>query len=235
MGISWQNSLLLDYVNSAQSIYRITGNSIGEYLSFLELKGVTKGHINEVERYLKNYKKYILSVVDKQQSLEYFKKLQRNCSVAYYKRQMFQLRRFLTFLKIEWAKDITLPADPYYNPIRISSEKINKTLDFFKNDDSYIRIKAVILLGCSSGLRATEIYDLTEEDIVLNQNKIIIRHDPKNNHTTKTKRSRVSFFSNDAKKALEAYLEYFKNTNSGLRTLFAQKTLSRNLTRHQFE
>jgi len=32
----------------------------------LELKGVTKGHINEVERYLKNYKKYILSVVDKQ-------------------------------------------------------------------------------------------------------------------------------------------------------------------------
>ena len=140
---------------------------------------------------------------------------------------MFQLRRFLTFLKIDWAKDITLPADPYYNPIRISSEKINKTLDFFKNDDSYIRIKAVILLGCSSGLRATEIYDLTEEDIVLNQNKIIIRHDPKNNHTTKTKRSRVSFFSNDAKKALEVYLEYFKNTNSGLRTLFAQKTLSR--------
>jgi len=27
---------------------------------------------------------------------------------------MFQLRRFLTFLKIDWAKDITLPADPYY-------------------------------------------------------------------------------------------------------------------------
>jgi len=213
--------------NPAQSIDRITDKSIGEYLSFLELKGVTIGHIKEVERYLKNYKKYIFSVINKDKSLKYFKELHSNSSVAYYKRQMFQLRRFLKFMKIEWADEITLPADPCYNPIRISSEKITETLDFFKNDDSYIRIKAVILLGSTSGLRATEIYDLTEDDIVLNQNKIIIRHDPKSNHTTKTKRSRISFFSNDAKEALEDYLEYFKNTDSGLRTLFAQKTLSR--------
>ena len=45
-------------VNPAQSITRITDKSIEEYLSVLELKGVTKGHINEVQRYLKNYRKY---------------------------------------------------------------------------------------------------------------------------------------------------------------------------------
>jgi len=87
--------------------------------------------------------------------------LQSNSSVAYYKGQMFQLRRFLKFMKIDWADEITLPADPCNNPIRVSSEKITEALDFFKKDDSYIRIKAVILLGCSSGLRATEIYEFT--------------------------------------------------------------------------
>jgi integrase len=194
------------------------------YLSFLELKGVTKSHLKQVEIYLKNYKKYILSVIDKQKNLEYFKELQRKNSVAYYKRQIFQLRRILKFLKVDWADEITLPADLHYNPIRISSDAIKKTFDYFNEDDTFIRLKAVILLGCSSGLRSTEIYNLTEDDIDLNNNMIIVKHDPKNNHTKKT---RVTFFSDEAKKAIEEYIKLFQNSNSGLRTLFAQKTLSR--------
>ena len=59
--------------NPAQSIPTISNEIIGEYLSFLELKGVMKGHIREVERYLKNYKKHILSVVDKKKRIEYLK------------------------------------------------------------------------------------------------------------------------------------------------------------------
>ena len=213
--------------NPAQSTYKFTDKSIGEYLSFLELKGVTKYHLKQVEIYLKNYKKYILSVIDKQKSVEYFKELQRKSSVAYYKKQMFQLRRFLKFLKVDWADEITLPADPNYNPIRISSDTIKKTIDYFKEDDTFIRLKAVILVGCSSGLRSTEIYKLTENDIDLNNNMILVKHDPKNNHTTKTKKTRVTFFSNEAKKTIEEYIIFFHNYNSGLRTLFAQKSLSR--------
>ena len=38
--------------NPAQSIPTISNEIIGEYLSFLELKWVTKGHLNEVYRYL---------------------------------------------------------------------------------------------------------------------------------------------------------------------------------------
>ena len=213
--------------NPTQSIKRISDESIGEYLSFLELKGVTKGHLKEVERYLKNYKKYILSAINKHKSIEYFKELQRNNSIGYYKRQMFQLRRFLKFLKIDWADEIILPADPHYEPIRLTTEKINETLEYFKEDESFIRLKAVIFLGCSSGLRATEIYNLTQEDIVLDENKVIIRHDPKNNHTTKNKKSRISFYSLETKQAIIDYLDYFTNHNNTLTTLFAQKTLSR--------
>ena len=212
--------------NPTQSIKRISNDSIGEYLSFLELKGVTKGHLKEVERYLKNYKKYILSAINKQKSIEYFKELQRNNSIGYYKRQMFQLRRFLKFLKIDWADEINLPADPYYEPIRLTTEKINETLEYFKEDESLIRLKAVILLGCTSGMRAEELYKLSQEDIVLDENKVIIRHDPKSNHTTKNKKSRISFYSLETKQAIIDYLDYFNNHNT-LNTLFAQKTLSR--------
>jgi len=217
--------------NPTQSIKRISDESIREYLSFLELKGVTKGHLKEVERYLKNYKKYILSAINKQKSIEYFKELQRNNSIAYYKRQMFQLRRFLKFLKIDWADEIILPADPYYEPIRLTTEKINETLNFFRDNECFIRIKAVILLGGSSGMRATEIYNLTQEDIVLDDNKVVIRHDPQNNHSTKNKKSRVSFYSSEAKQAIIEYLDYFNNHNNSLNTLFAQKTLSRKFSK----
>jgi len=212
--------------NPTQSIKKISNESIGEYLSFLELKGVTKGHLKEVERYLKNYKKYILSAINKHKSIEYFKELQRNNSVGYYKRQMFQLRRFLKFLKIDWADEINLPADPYYEPIRLTTDKINETLEYFKEDESLIRLKAVILLGCTSGMRAEELYKLSQEDIILDENKVIIRHDPKSNHTTKNKKSRISFYSNEAKQAIIEYLDYFNNHKT-LTTIFAQKTLSR--------
>ena len=212
--------------NPTQSIKKISNEAIGEYLSFLELKGVTKGHLKGVERYLKNYKKYILSVINKKKSIEYFKELQRNNSIAYYKRQMFQLRRFLKFLKIDWADEIILPADPHYEPIRLTTEKIKETLNYFRNDESFVRLKAVILLGCTSGIRAEELYKLSKEDIVLEENKVIIRHDPQNNHSTKNKKTRVSFFSSEAKQAIIEYLDYF-NHNKTLTTLFAQKTLSR--------
>ena len=105
--------------------------------------------------------------------------------------------------------------------------KITETLNYFKTNDNYLRIKAVILLGCSSGLRAEEIYNLTMEDIDLNKRKITIRHDPKSNHTTKTKKTRISFISEEAKIAIQDYLDYFKYGNNGLRTLFAKKTLER--------
>ena len=141
---------------------------------------------------------------------------------------MFQLRRFLKFLKVDWADEITLPADPYYTPIHITNKTIIETLEYFKTDDNYLRIKAVVLLGCSSGLRAEEIYSLTMEDIDLHIRKIIVKHNPKYNQTTKTKRTRISFITDESRKAIQEYIDFYKYGNNGLRTLFAKKTLERN-------
>jgi integrase/recombinase XerD len=88
------------------------------------------------------------------------------------------------------------------------------------------QIKALILLGCSSGTRAEELYQLVPEDIDLSNRIIRINHNPENGQTTKTQMSRVSFFTTEAQTALREYLAYFNN-GSELKVLFCQSHLTR--------
>ena len=204
--------------NPVQSIDKITETAIGEYLTLLELRGVTKRHKKEVKRYLLNYKKYILSTIDKTKSMEYFKKMFKENSLAYYKRQMYQILRFLKFLKIEWVKEIKLPADPHYKIKRITITDLEQTLDYFKDN---IQMQALVSLGAYSGLRAMELYQLTSNDFELENRIIYVRHEPIKGKTTKTKKSRVTFFT----PRVQSYLKkYFKEMPI---RLFAQKTCNR--------
>jgi integrase/recombinase XerD len=75
-------------------------------------------------------------------------------------------------------------------------------------------------------MRAEELYQLTPQDIDLVNREVRINHNPDNGQTTKTQRSRISFFSLEAKEALTEYLEYFNN-GSRLKILFCQSHLSR--------
>jgi len=212
--------------NLNEPIYTISDDAIWEYLSFLELKGVTKGHINEVHRYLKNYKKYILNVVDKQKSLEYFKKLQRECSDAYYLKQMYQIKKFLLHLNCEWIQYIQLPKNPTYIPKRITIQDIESTLQYFKENPHYLQVKALVLLGSSSGLRAEELYQLNKQDIDLSTRIVKVNHNLMNGQTTKTGKTRTSFFNSRAKDALITYFNFYEN-GCNYSKLFSQTTLTR--------
>ena len=202
----------------------ILGDEVTEYLNILGLSGVTTDHLNEVKRALIRYLKYVNYKLDKAKSIEYFKKIQAQFSISYYKKQMYQIKKLLSYFKMEWASEIKLPPDPHYLPKRISAEDISNTLEYFGGDINYKRFKALTLLGSTSGLRAEELYALTPDDIDLENRIIHVRHDPKNNHSTKTGKSRVSFFTPQAKDALEEYLNEYSN-GSRLRTLFSKKTL----------
>ena len=204
--------------NPVQSMKKITDESIGEFLAILKLKGVTNKHIKEVERYLRNYKKYIFPVINKSKSLEYFSLLQKQNSIAYYKRQMYQLLKFLRFLKVEWATEIKLPNNPIYSVRRLSEKDIEAALNYFGDN---VQMKALVLLGANSGLRALELFQLSSIDVDLEKRAVFVRHEPENGKTTKTKRSRISFFNLDTQKVLKKYIE----TNP--QRLFAQKTCNR--------
>jgi integrase/recombinase XerD len=196
-------------------------SDIEEFLSVIELTGVTRKHIKEVKRALENYSKYILFSIDKTKSLNYFKSLQKEYSIKYYKKQMHAIRKFLHFLKIDWADEISLPKDPNYSPKRISRENIEQTLSYFEGYRYFIQIKALVYLGTSSGLRAEELYQLIPEDINIKHRTVYVNHEPKNGQTTKTGISRISFFNRETQLALIKYFEFFYSRND-FKRVFSQ-------------
>jgi integrase/recombinase XerD len=203
-------------------------NDLFEYMNIVELSGISKGHKKEVTRSLKKYLDYIDWNIDKTKSLEYFKLLMNKCSIAYYKKQMYQIRKFLVYMGVEWINDIKLPSDPIYIPKRIGINDIHKTLEYFEEHVHYKQFKALIQLGASSGLRAEELYQLNIEDIDIDNRIVYVNHIPEKKQSTKTQRSRISFFNYESQKALKEYFQYFNN-GSNLKTLFSQTHLT-----HQF-
>jgi integrase/recombinase XerD len=75
-------------------------------------------------------------------------------------------------------------------------------------------------------MRAEELYQLTLDDIDLNNKIVRINHNPTNGQSTKTKQSRVSFFTDEARNALTEYIEFYHNHN-GLKCLFSQTHVER--------
>ena len=125
----------------------IEENTLNEYLDTIELSGITLGHKNEVKRFLEKYLNYIEYNIDKAKSLSYFKFLKDNNSISYYRKQSYQILKFLKFIKVDWIDEIKLPPEPTYYPKYLSKDTINSVLKHFENDTYYPRFKAIISLG----------------------------------------------------------------------------------------
>ena len=82
------------------------------------------------------------------------------------------------------------------------------------------------LLGTTSGLQSEELYQLVREDIDFENRTVYVKHESHNGKTTKTKQSRVAFFSEDAKNALVDYLKFY-NEKKVLKRLFSKTHILR--------
>ena len=204
----------------------ISKNEFEKYITRRDIEGLSSQWQSQCKKWLIDYLDVVSWKIDEDKTLEYYKQLKETSSVTYYRKKVYQIRRFLEYLKVEWAITIKLPPEPEYLPKRVSSDAIRETLLHYEGHQFFKQIKAIILLGCSSGLRAEELYQLTLKDIDLENRVIRINHDPRNGQTTKTQRSRISFFNMDAQKALSEYLDFFDNNNE-LKVLFCQSHLSR--------
>jgi integrase/recombinase XerD len=173
-----------------------------------------------------HYLKYIKWEIDEDNTINYLEQIIDNNSVSYYRKRVYQIRKYLTYLKIEWANNIKPPNEPIYYPKIIKTEDIKKTLKYFPENPYYKQIIAIIYLGMTSGMRAEELYQLEIKDIDLEKRIVHINHNPNIGQTTKTKISRISFFTNEAKEILEEYLTYFNNERI-LKRLFSKKHIIR--------
>jgi len=223
--ITWAYGLVV-MTSPSHLVKSIEENDLFEYLNIIELSGITNKHKKETKRALLNYLNHIDWKIDKTKSLSYFKQIKNNYSIAYYKKQMYQIMKYLKHNKVEWVSDIKLPPDPHYRPKRVTNEDVNKTIEYLKDEDNFLRHRTLVLLGCTSGLRAEELYKLTPDDIDMDTRTVYVRHDPRNNHSTKTKESRISFFTIEACDSLKNYLYEYNHSNSSS-NLFPQRMVER--------
>lgn len=63
---------------------------------------------------------------------------------------MYQIRKFLIFLNVDWAKNLKPPAEPNYFPKKITKDDIDLSLSYFEGSKFFKLIKAVIFLGAIS-------------------------------------------------------------------------------------
>ncbi|MCJ7570344.1 MAG: hypothetical protein MUO82_00480 [Candidatus Thermoplasmatota archaeon] len=205
---------------------KIKLEDLDEFIGFRKIKGLCDEWIYLSRYFITNYLDYVNWIPDKKNTIDYLNNIQKDYSTTYYRKITYQIRKFLTYLKIDWAKDINPPSEPTYLPKRVTMEDINATLLYFKENEYFIQIKSLVLLGISSGMSAEELYQLDRENIDLDRGIVHINHNPNNGQSTKTKMSRISFFTYDTKDALSEYLTYFNNDKQ-LKQLFSQSHITR--------
>jgi integrase len=204
----------------------ISKNDFEKYLLRRNLQGLTKQWEGQCTLWLKDYLNSVSWKIDEDKTLEYCKKLKDNVSLVYYKKQVYQIKKFLEYVKVDWASSIRLPADPEYIPKRVTVYDIQQVLSQYEQHQFFKQIKAAIFLGCSSGLRAQELYQLTPNDIDVENRVVHINHNPLKRQSTKTGKSRMAFFNQETQKVLVEYFEFFHNGNN-LQNLFTQSHLTR--------
>jgi integrase/recombinase XerD len=109
-------------------------------------------------------------------------------------------------------------------PKRVAKEDMQSALIYIKDNEFEIQLKTIIYLGASTGLRAKEMYQLKPQDIDIEHRIVYINHNPNEGQTTKTKQSRISFFTHEVQELLKDYIEYYTN-ECNLKHLFGEKHL----------
>jgi integrase len=177
-----------------------------------------------IRLYLNRYLDFVNWKIDKGKTLDYIKMIREKYNVSYYRKHVYQIRKFLKHSGVEWSEQLQPPNEPEYTAKRVPVEDVKNTLTHFKGHPYYPQIKALVLLGSTSGMRAKEMFQLKIKDIDLENKTVHINHDPHNGQTTKTKHSRVTFFTNETKEALQEYFVFYKE-HPQLQYLFNQSHL----------
>jgi len=165
--------------------------------------------------------------INKHETLEYLKSLKNDYSNGYYRKQIFQIKKFLRHLSIGWSDNIKAPSKTNYRPKRVDRHLVQETVAYFEDESYFPQYKALILLGATGGLRAEEIYQLLPEDIDLENRIVYINHNPDKGQTTKTRTSRATFFNQQCEQALREHFEFFTSGCGNIEVLFGEKHIRR--------
>ncbi|MBC7128407.1 MAG: tyrosine-type recombinase/integrase [Thermoplasmatales archaeon] len=178
------------------------------YLKKISLKIESRRWLKNIEKILQDYLASQKNGISKERTINYLIKLKTKDDVETFRKKAFQIRKFLRYLKIDWADEIEIPKMKHYSARKITIDDIRNLINEMESKEykgNKKIFRALILLGATSGLRAEELYKLNKDDIDLANRIVYVRAG-----NSKTKRHRISFFSREAQAVLRCYFKDVK-------------------------
>lgn len=155
-----------------------------------------KQHTRNIKKFLKFVDKP-LAQIGKEEIRNWLRKWKENYATSTYANKVKSLRVFFRdHLRSDIAENLSMPQPQPNNDSPPSKEQIQ---ELYEAMDS-IRDKTALLMFATTGLRRNELFSLTKEDIDFDKRMIV----PGKN--SRTKRTYVTFYSEEAEKHLEEYL-----------------------------
>ncbi len=188
----------------------------------LSIAGKTSDYIQSVKHRLEEFAEFCSYRCNLNDINIYINECRKIYSPESVRKRVIDVRRLMKKLNAPFADSIKIPKLPKRRKAVIKIRDIRnliKEVEKLDYESIRLRTKAAILLAATSGLRSEEMYELTLDDIDIDDRIINIRAE-----VAKDYEERITFFSKEAQEALIEYLENYK-----LKTdrLFAESNIRR--------
>jgi len=121
--------------------------------------------ISKLKNWVNEYLEAVEYQISETKTLEYIKEMKKNLSISFYRKKVYQIKKFLDYIGVTWETHIKPPQEKLMGlPKIIKSADIENCKNYFKNHEYELQCKALIMLGSSSGARAEELYSLDMKD-----------------------------------------------------------------------
>ncbi|MEE8565280.1 MAG: hypothetical protein V3S79_02715, partial [Candidatus Thermoplasmatota archaeon] len=98
--------------NKDECISPVNLDILQEFIEFRKIEGLSERWVVTTRQYLTDYLEYVNCRIDKKKTLQYLNKIRVKQKTTSFRKIAYQIRKFLTYLNIEWAKDIKPPSEP---------------------------------------------------------------------------------------------------------------------------
>jgi hypothetical protein len=85
---------------------RVCKEKVEEFITTVELNGVTDTHIYNIQLILRHYLNAVNYKLEKESTFSYLKYLKNRYSVAHYRKQLYQIKKFLMYNEIDELNEL---------------------------------------------------------------------------------------------------------------------------------
>jgi len=206
-------------VPNPNQYYIITPNDINRLFLEFEAKGVTYDHKRRVEYIIqmfaenatkRDHGNYIFTLEDLK---EYLEMIREKYSLSFYRKNITYLKKLFRIAGIDLAESLKAPAgfnvdltivtvDDIKNLLQlVDTLHLSSRFEDWKKDQFIV----AMLLMAVTGMRVSELARVPLKDIDLENRRIYL-----NSYQTKTRQSRVVFFTEELQELLQEYIQTYK-------------------------